>query len=601
MRRHPLLTVLGLLAFVVAAWGVAEVHYSRANNLDAGGRWISIKAQMGRTLEKSCRFTRTSVSVARNRLDLGAYFAYQEIVYHRALPVDELELRFQLSPDALLAVYTQHGDAGSQGLIVRAPPAVEGELFEADPEGGFTSLRKVPGLVADAGRWHHLLLSFQDAELVVMMDERELARLPVSPETERRIGFRSAQHTVFVDDVRIRGPFPEGELFEGFHGAQGAWGGRILALGAGLLAGVLAAGLLHVLSRRRRRAAWLTVPLFLACSLAVLAWMGALPLHWGPSWPVSNQLSMRINEVMAAFNVGYALLGIASCAVLAYAGSRQRWLARPDLQLTVLGLALAAMALPGVVEQVWFLSATYPWQEFTTGQGESCMKLDTQGHLEAIADRYPRALPPQTRRILFIGGSTTWGSGASSEESAWVGRVESALSARESLDGTTYQCVNAGICAQGSGFLLERLENEWIHLQPFMVVASMSVNEFRLNDYRSNLDRIVALCQERGIPLLFSLEPEAHSRLPTDLPRMHDIMSATARDHGIPLVDARAIADHESTRGWVWWDPVHLTDYGNRIYAEAVLPGILAIVEAQEREALQAAGPDVPPAPPQDL
>jgi len=589
MRKHWTALCLGLLGLLVATLSVAEIHHSRINSLDANGRWVSIKAQLGRTLEKSCRFTRTSVSLARNRLDLGAYFAYQELVYHRALPLDQLDLRFQLTPGALLGVLLQHHERGSEGLIIQAAPATQGQLYSADAEGGFARFEPVPGLAALPGRWHRLRLSFEGSQVAIRLDGRDLGSLEIDAAPERRIGFRSTAHTAYVDDVRLRGSFPGGELYEGFHGAQGSWRGWLLALAAGLAAWALLAGLFVRGARRGRRAAWLSVPLYLAGAVGLVAWLGVLPLHVGPSWPMANQLTQRIDLVMAMFNIGFAVLAAACCMVLAYAGSRARFTDRYGLQVALLGLALGVTALPAAAEQLVYLSATYPWYEFTEGQGESCMKLDTRGHLQAIADRYHRQRPPGTRRVLFLGGSTTWGSGASSESQAWVARVERALRQRTSLDGSRYQCVNAGICAQGSPMLVPQFENDWIQLDPFLVVASMSVNDHRVDLFRDNLTRLIQLCEQRDIRLVFSLEPGARVGAPDKTLDMHEVMRSLAQEHGIALVDATDIADQEARGGWVWWDPVHLTDFGNRLYAQGVLPAILEQVEAEERASLRAA------------
>jgi len=586
-----MLLLVGLTGLLAAALGVAEIRYSRINNLDTDGRWVSVKASMGRVLEKSCRFTRTSVSVARNRLDLGAYFGYQQLEFHRALPVDELALSFQATPGGQLAVFTHHDADGAEGIILRTPSAGVGGGFEADGEGGFTRFDALSGLVVSPDAWHRLELEFLGDELRVVLDGDSLEPLALTARSERVVGVRNAHHTVYVDDVQIRGPFAEGTIYDGFHGSQGQWGASLLAAGLALAGGLLLHMTLGAFAVRRRRAAWLTAPLYLGAFAVLLAWMGALPLAVKSGPPITNQLTQHIPSIMAGFGVGYALLAAGCVLLLVFVGQRERWLDRPEIQLAALGLVLALSVMPAVLEQLVFLSATYPPEEFEAGRGENCVKLDTQGHLAIIAQHHPPQLPANTQRIVFLGGSTTWGAGASSEAATWVGRIEAALAQRQPPGGVRYESVNAGVSGRGSNMLVPWFRNDGVRLEPFLVVASMGVNDTDAASYGLQLRQLALLCAERRISLIFSLEPGARGWAPVELDRMHQIMRGVADEHGLPLVDATAMVDQEWVGGFLWWDTVHMTDYGNHLYADALWPTILEAVQAHERAVAEATAP----------
>ncbi len=130
--------------------------------------------------------------------------------------------------------------------------------------------------------------------------------------------------------------------------------------------------------------------------------------------------------------------------------------------------------------------------------------------------------------------------------------------------------------------LVPWFEHDGVKLEPFLVVASMGVNDTDAAAFGMHLRQLATLCAERGIALIFSLEPAERDHAPHNLEVMHEVMRGVADQHGVPLVDATAVADQEWVGGFVWWDPVHMTDYGNHIYADALWPAILDAVRAHE-------------------
>src|SRR5262245_16433550 len=85
---------------------------------------------------------------------------------------------------------------------------------------------------------------------------------------------------------------------------------------------------------------------------------------------------------------------------------------------------------------------------------------------EDIRQAYPERATGITR-ILVVGSSQTWGAGAAREQDTFVRRTEELLS---SDDGNLYECINAGISGSYSRELLEIYREEWLALEPSIVV-----------------------------------------------------------------------------------------------------------------------------------
>ncbi len=576
-RRWPG-RLLALAAWLVAAVCVYGVAAARSNTLDAAGRWVSQKAAMGVILEKACRFTRSPVSLAGDRLNMGAYFAYQEIVLADPLPLEGARYRFLLDTGRVMAFFVDHHEGGSEGFVFRAAPAEAGAWFRADAAGGFLEQQPLPALVVSPGRWHQVELNTEGERLVLTLNGEPVHEASWSG-GDRRVGFRNSGGSVWVDDVVLEGSFADSPLVERFHGRSAE--GLLLALLLGALAWAASSLLLERGPRVLRGP--LAAVLILAAVGALLLWMEALALPWRLGEPMQSDGIQNLAQIIAGLTVGWTVLGVLGAALSVFLAR-----ARPAALPAALALALALVAGLAFAEQHLLLSYAYPRDEWDPSAGTYCDPRTTEDLLAAIQERWREPAPAGTERILFIGGSTTLGSGASSEGATWVGQLASALSRPDRGDAGRYQCINAGISAADSRQILAWFEHQWLPLDPRVVVASMSVNDPDPHGFRQSLYHLAAICEREGIALLLSLELEDsqfESRMTSET---HAVMRAVAKELDLPLVDATSLVQEDWVSGFVWWDPVHMTDYGNRLYAEAILPQLQALLADPRREPSEA-------------
>ena len=100
-----------------------------------------------------------------------------------------------------------------------------------------------------------------------------------------------------------------------------------------------------------------------------------------------------------------------------------------------------------------------------------------------------------------------------------------------------------------------------------------------------NLERLLAFNASRGIKTLFVLEancPEGFEGPPEEwllddrLFKRHSEMKAVAARHGVPVLDLHERLRRGATldSGLLWCDFVHLTPYGQKLFAEAVFESL---------------------------
>lgn len=185
--------------------------------------------------------------------------------------------------------------------------------------------------------------------------------------------------------------------------------------------------------------------------------------------------------------------------------------------------------------------------------------------LSRLSRESAAARPTERHRILFIGSSQTWGSGASSEEAHIVHQLEARLD--ELAGGPRYEVIGAGVQGARSPLLYERYAEEWIRWEPDTVLLNLGTNDLDPAVYADHLRRFVEFGRARGVATVFALEGNAVDSNREPLGPEHEAMRAVAAAEGVPLLDLHQHLVDQHHTGWLWWDFVHLTDHGQAVAA----------------------------------
>ena len=167
-------------------------------------------------------------------------------------------------------------------------------------------------------------------------------------------------------------------------------------------------------------------------------------------------------------------------------------------------------------------------------------------------------------RILFIGTSQTWGAGASSENKTFVRLFENLLNKNSQI--TNYEVINGGISGLNSKALLELYKSSWIKLSPDIVIIDLATNDFESNEFFNNLKNFISLNDLNYIKTSFILEPNNQNS--ARLLKNHQVMQKLARENDIKVIDMHSYLLKNYDKGFLWWDEVHLTDFGQELFAD---------------------------------
>ncbi|MDX1502223.1 MAG: SGNH/GDSL hydrolase family protein [Thermoanaerobaculia bacterium] len=222
------------------------------------------------------------------------------------------------------------------------------------------------------------------------------------------------------------------------------------------------------------------------------------------------------------------------------------------------------------------------WRKgFYPDQGERLRREETywRGELEEsifrrIDEEHPPRPEPGVHRIIFVGSSQTRGAGARTREETWVRRTEGLL---ERATGGRFECINTGVSAYRLADMARVFDERWAALAPHTVVLDAGNNDQggSPRQFESTLVEMVRRAHGIGARVVLVLEPNSTEHERPALARLHRVMREVARREGALAIDMHAKLAGRRDEGFLWWDWVHLTSFGQRLFAEELVEELL--------------------------
>ena len=251
-----------------------------------------------------------------------------------------------------------------------------------------------------------------------------------------------------------------------------------------------------------------------------------------------------------------------------------RWLTGRWHEALSWAAALNLCAVPAFV--VLFLFQTHLAAErypvVTTELEEAEDELRTS-RLERLVEEIQKDVTLETEsgitRIMFVGTSQTRGEGASVRENGFVHRLEQSLN--QDAAGGRVECLNVSVPGDHSTRLFKMYREIWLDYRPRLTVVNLSVNDQDPDIFAQNLRDLVQLNREHGIDTIFVLEATSHETYEAAEDR-RIAMRQVGKELSIPITDSHGALIKAADTGFLWWDPVHPTDYGHELIAKTLLP-----------------------------
>lgn len=551
-----LLLALGIVA--VATQAALYAHNTPARHPD----WVTSKLLLAEPVMGSTQQFTTRNLLARNRLNLEAWHGFNEVLSTRIGAVGRLRFRFRLAEGAYLYAVFDRTAAGFSALRLSRAERFPSAWFRATPDGRFLEARPIPDL-AFSGSWHTAELQLGASDARLALDGAAIAvRGPQSAAIRQVIGFRSGEQPATVDDVVIEDAAGLRLVEEDFANRRGAAAFAVLV--AALIAAPAAA--LAGFVRRGRVDARHALLLFTTCEIALLGVLGALHAFdfylWSQRYPVREPWKQTaFDETLTRPEA----LRLAVVDRLPFVSSVPWGHAYPRELVDFLGVAPAR--------------GSWRWATNTSIRGPvDAQRIDEiEDTAYALRAAGEATAGPAALRILLLGTSQAWGSGAWHPRERIAARLQHHLA--QALPGTEVAVFNASQRGSNSHELLARYWAKLHAVEPHVVIVQLSNNDIPLG-FGRKLSAIVGQARSQSADVLFVLEANS-PEVPDALSVRHAIMREIARSEGIGLADLHShlgdAARYDS--GILWWDRVHLTTWGQELAGRFIARAVLERVD----------------------
>ena len=182
-------------------------------------------------------------------------------------------------------------------------------------------------------------------------------------------------------------------------------------------------------------------------------------------------------------------------------------------------------------------------------------------------------------KIIFLGTSQTWGEGAALRKRQMVFQVYRYLRNMYD-DNLNFLVVNAGLRATDSNAMAKLLRTVFDTMRPEMVVVNLSNNDETLG-FKENLLEMYEVSSRNKTKIILIKEANSPDSNNIRLMNNHKVIEEITSEKSIPCIDMHAYLSSPSIvdSGFLWWDFVHLTSYGQATAGKAIAREIHRIIE----------------------
>jgi lysophospholipase L1-like esterase len=171
-------------------------------------------------------------------------------------------------------------------------------------------------------------------------------------------------------------------------------------------------------------------------------------------------------------------------------------------------------------------------------------------------------------KIILLGTSQTWGSGASNSERTIVSQYN--LSLKNS--GFENKAKAYGLAVPGSRLtemsaLFYELTKEKL---PNLLIINLCINDTSdLVAFENNLKIFIDDLKKSGVLVVLSAEP-FYDETQTMSRHNHEVVQKVSVDMGVPFINEQDFLFSKQNSGYLWWDVVHMSDYAQQLFGSAL-------------------------------
>jgi lysophospholipase L1-like esterase len=202
--RKIVFVFLAILFSAVISYLLLALFLNLNNNLKTNGRWLTTKASMAKHLSLTYAFFTQSPALSHNRLNLGAWNGYNEVIYKDPLDLAEIEFKAFFPKDSYVVIIFNKTPEGFEGIRLGPYYLYRNIYFKADKDGEFKFVQNLSPVHVRDNKWRDIRISSDGKKLEIFINEKPVYTVNTAFKPGASAGFRGGQHDVWIDSVALK-------------------------------------------------------------------------------------------------------------------------------------------------------------------------------------------------------------------------------------------------------------------------------------------------------------------------------------------------------------------------------------------------------------
>ncbi len=203
MRKNLDAVLLSAALLLCTSFIIAAARGVQRNSLEQHSHWVATKTKAEMPLMGSHAYVTEPQALSKNRLNLGVWYAFQEVIYDRAAELTSMSASVRFEPDGYINVLYDVRADGFSGVRLSSRADVPSLQFTATHDGEFTSTHPISVTDPVAHTVPHVVsIAFEGTHATATLDGKSIGQFERTPGPQK-IGFRGGLKPTTVDDVEL--------------------------------------------------------------------------------------------------------------------------------------------------------------------------------------------------------------------------------------------------------------------------------------------------------------------------------------------------------------------------------------------------------------
>jgi lysophospholipase L1-like esterase len=272
----------------------------------------------------------------------------------------------------------------------------------------------------------------------------------------------------------------------------------------------------------------------------------------------------------------YTMIAISLCNLLFLLWNQKKKLKTAE-KIIKTNMIIGMASIVAYIYAIYMAGFSVPSEKSVNWRGFTSTIETSDQVQQRVLGAYSDATSEDVYRIMLIGSSQTWGAGASSQEATWARDLEKVL--ENTYPQKNIEVINLGISGMRAEQLYELYENSWISKKPDMVMIILGNNDDDSTKLVQMIEKFLEFNSSRNILTVLVAEPVLPEEDKGIVSENHMRMKRVAQSHEVHFVNMQEYMNTQKNSGLLWWDRVHLTDWGQRLFSRYIFEHIAPLIQ----------------------